>query len=148
MILLFLVLELPPSPNFNQAPLSVEFSRQEYWSELPCPPPGDFPNPGIEHLVSGTARRLFAIWAIREAQRGNLSRRPGFSLWVGKIPCRREWLSTPICLLGEFHGQKTLADYSPWDHKELDTPEGLTHRYAYICITKSLCCTADINTIL
>ena len=31
-----------------QAPLSVEFSRQEYWSGLPCPPPGDFPNPGIE----------------------------------------------------------------------------------------------------
>ena len=24
------------------------FSRQEYWSGLPCPPPGDFPNPGIE----------------------------------------------------------------------------------------------------
>ena len=24
------------------------FSRQEYWSELPCPPPGDLPNPGIE----------------------------------------------------------------------------------------------------
>ena len=23
-------------------------SRQEYWSELPCPPPGDLPNPGIE----------------------------------------------------------------------------------------------------
>ena len=29
-----------------QAPLSVEFSRQEYWSGLPFPPPGDFPNPG------------------------------------------------------------------------------------------------------
>ena len=28
--------------------LSMEFSRQEYWSGLPCPPPGDFPNPGIE----------------------------------------------------------------------------------------------------
>ena len=26
----------------------MRFSRQEYWSELPCPPPGDFPNPGIE----------------------------------------------------------------------------------------------------
>ena len=26
-----------------------EFSRQEYWSRLPCPPPGDLPNPGIEH---------------------------------------------------------------------------------------------------
>ena len=28
----------------HQAPLSVGFSRQEYWSELPCPPPGDLPN--------------------------------------------------------------------------------------------------------
>ena len=32
----------------RQAPLSMEFSRQEYWSGLPCPPPGDPPNPGIE----------------------------------------------------------------------------------------------------
>ena len=31
-----------------QAPLSVEFSRLEYWSWLPCPPPGDLPNPGME----------------------------------------------------------------------------------------------------
>ena len=31
-----------------QAPLSMEFSRQEYCSGLPCPPPGDLPNPGIE----------------------------------------------------------------------------------------------------
>ena len=31
-----------------QAPLSMGFSRQEYWSGLPRPPPGDLPNPGIE----------------------------------------------------------------------------------------------------
>ena len=31
-----------------QAPLSVGFSSQEYWSGLPCPPPGDLPNPGIK----------------------------------------------------------------------------------------------------
>ena len=31
-----------------QASLSVEFSREEYWSGLPCPPPGDLPEPGIE----------------------------------------------------------------------------------------------------
>ena len=31
-----------------QAPLSMGFSRQEYWSRLPFPPPGDLPNPGIE----------------------------------------------------------------------------------------------------
>ena len=31
-----------------QAPLSIGFSRQEYWSGLPFPPPGDLPDPGIE----------------------------------------------------------------------------------------------------
>ena len=31
-----------------QAPLSMEFSRQEYWSGLPCPTPGNLPDPGIE----------------------------------------------------------------------------------------------------
>ena len=31
-----------------QAPQTMEFSRQEYWSGLPFPSPGDFPNPGIE----------------------------------------------------------------------------------------------------
>ena len=31
-----------------QAPLSVGFSRQEYWSGLPCPAPGDLPHPGNE----------------------------------------------------------------------------------------------------
>ena len=32
----------------RQAPLSMGFFRQEYWSGLPCPPPGDLPNPGTE----------------------------------------------------------------------------------------------------
>ena len=32
----------------HQAPLSTGFSRQEYWGGLPCPPPGDLPNPGTE----------------------------------------------------------------------------------------------------
>ena len=32
----------------HQAPLSIGFSRQEYWTGLPCPPPGDLPNPGIQ----------------------------------------------------------------------------------------------------
>ena len=31
-----------------QAPLSMGFFRQEYWSGLPCPPPGDLPDPGIK----------------------------------------------------------------------------------------------------
>ena len=32
----------------HQAPPSMGFSKQEHWSGLPCPPPGDLPNPGIE----------------------------------------------------------------------------------------------------
>ena len=32
----------------DKAPLSMGFSEQEYWSGLPCPPPGDLPDPGIE----------------------------------------------------------------------------------------------------
>ena len=32
----------------HQAPLSMGFSRQDYWSWLPWPPPGDFPNSGIK----------------------------------------------------------------------------------------------------
>ena len=35
-----------------QAPLSMEFSRQEYWSGLPFPPPADLPIPGIEPITS------------------------------------------------------------------------------------------------
>ena len=38
----------------HQAPLSMEFSRQEYWSGLPCPPPGDLPNPGIKPKPLGS----------------------------------------------------------------------------------------------
>ena len=33
-----------------QAPLSMKFSRQEYWSGLPYPSPGDLPDPGIEPM--------------------------------------------------------------------------------------------------
>ena len=42
---------------------------------------------------------------------------PGFSPWIGKIPWRREWLPTPVFLPGEFHGQRSLAGYSPWNAK-------------------------------
>ena len=36
----------------HQAPLSMEFSRQEYWTGLPFPSPGDLPDPGIEPRFS------------------------------------------------------------------------------------------------
>ena len=42
---------------------------------------------------------------------------PRFDPWVRKIPWRREWLPTPLFLPGEFHGQKSLAGYSPWGRR-------------------------------
>ena len=46
----------------HQAPLSMEFSRQEYWNGLPFPTPGDLPDPGIElcllHLLHWQADSL------------------------------------------------------------------------------------------
>ena len=41
----------------QQPPLSMGFPRQEYWSGLPCPPPGDLPQPGIK-LTSSAAPAL------------------------------------------------------------------------------------------
>ena len=41
-----------------QAPLCMGFPRQEYWSELPCPTPGDLPDPGIEPVISCTGRQI------------------------------------------------------------------------------------------
>ena len=39
---------MTPWTAAHQAPLSMGFSRQEYWSRLPFPSPGDLPNPGIK----------------------------------------------------------------------------------------------------
>ena len=49
--------------------------------------------------------------------------RSGFYPWVRNIPWSREWLSTPVLLPGEFHGQRSLVGYSPWGRKESDTTE-------------------------
>ena len=40
---------------------------------------------------------------------GSVGKEPGFDLWVGKIPCRRERQLIPIVFQGEFHGQRSLA---------------------------------------
>ena len=42
-----------------RAPLSMEFPRQEYWSVLPFPSPGDLPNPGTELMYPAVAGRFF-----------------------------------------------------------------------------------------
>ena len=60
-----------------QAPLSKGFSRQEYWSGLPCPPPGDLPDPETEptSFLSPARRDPFPSWS------GKNSR---FSCWISR----------------------------------------------------------------
>ena len=104
-----------------QSPLSMEFSRQEYWSGFLFPSPGELPDPGIEYrsptldFPGGSDGKASVYNA------GDL----GFNPWVGKVPWRRKWQSTPVLLLGKSYGQRSLVGYSPRGHKESDTTERL-----------------------
>ena len=51
-------------------------------------------------------------------------RRQGFDPWVGMISWTRKWQPTPAFLPGNSLGQRNLAAYSPWSHKESDMTEG------------------------
>ena len=53
-----------------------------------------------------------------------------FDPWVRKIPWKRTWQPTPVFSLGESHGQRSVAGYSPWGRKELDTTEAAEHSTA------------------
>ena len=50
---------MTPLTVAHQAPVSMGFPRQEYWSELPFPSPGDLPNPGIKPASSALADGFF-----------------------------------------------------------------------------------------
>ena len=52
--------------------------------------------------------------------------RLGFDPWIKKISWRREWQPTPVFFPGDSHGEKSLTDYNPWDHKESDSTEQLS----------------------
>ena len=94
-----------------QVPPSMAFSRQEYWSGLPFPFPGDLSDPGIE-----PGSPTFLADALTSEPRGKPCRRP----WVGKIPWRRESLPTPVFCPGEFYGQRNLG--FPGDSGVQSTP--------------------------
>ena len=52
-------LSVTPRTVAHEAPLSMGFLRQEYWSGLPCPSPGDLPDPGYEPLSPALAGGFF-----------------------------------------------------------------------------------------
>ena len=79
-----------PWTGARQAPLSMGFSRQEHWSGLPCPPPGDLPDPGIEPatLVSLALQAVSLPLASpgKPGSRAALRKRKGQKMWETKAP--------------------------------------------------------------
>ena len=126
-------------------------SRQDYWSGLPYPPPGDLPDSGIEPAspkspapAGGFFTRESLNWlsnstceTLWNAETSRLPRwlsgkesacqcwRRGFHPRVGKVPWRRKWQPTPVFLPGKSHGEGSLEGHSPWGHEELDMTEQL-----------------------
>ena len=47
-------------------------------------------------------------------------------------PLRREWPPAPVFLPGEFHGQRSLVGYSPWDHKDMTEDKQKDHSHYFI----------------
>ena len=81
-------------------------SAVKYFQNLTCSQP-----------LPGGASGKEPAWQCRRRKRH------GFDPWVWKIPWKRAWKPTPVFLPGESHGQRSLVNYSPWDHKESDSPE-------------------------
>ena len=92
-----------------QTPLSMRFSRQEYWGGLPFPSSGDISNPRIKLVPRWNSGKESACQC----------RRCGFYPWVGKIPWRRKWQHTPVFLPGKSHGERHPVSYSPWGHQRV-----------------------------
>ena len=72
-----------------QSPLSIEFSRQEYWSGLPCPLPGDLPDPGVEPMSLASpalAGGFLPLCHLGSPQSQLLPWKPVSSHWDCRIP--------------------------------------------------------------
>ena len=96
--------------------------------------------PGKEQLIwemsenYGSIRRTLGASPVAQLDKNRpvslfpwRGKRQGFNPWVWKILWRRKEQPTPVFLLGESHGQRSLAGYSPWVYKEVDKTEHTCH---------------------
>ena len=110
-----------PSPNmplwhknyfelkaFEKTPGSISSSWSQ-WNSIPYALWG-FPGDAIGKESACQCRR---------------HKRRRFVAWIGKIPWRSKWQSTPAFLPGGVHGQRSLAGYNPWGLKDSDMTEPL-----------------------
>ena len=113
-----------------QAPLSMGFSRQEYWSGLLFPSSGDLLNPGIELVClmsPALAGRFFTTSATWEAPAGSAVKNPPANVGETALtrewrsPWRKKWQPTPVFLPRKYHRQRTWWAIAHRATKELYT---------------------------
>ena len=100
----------------HQGPLSMGFSRQEYWSGVPFPPPGDLPDIGIESASPALAVGFFItelprkphLWAVNHPLECACHRRPIYSLW-----------GFPYHFMNQKEKKKTATVCSSWKQNEM-----------------------------
>ena len=109
----------------HQAPPSMGFPRQEYWSGLSFPSPGELPDPGMEHRASCVAGRFFTAWAtftIRKSQISTVQQHRGRSLGISLClgQCLRLWKGdlrigrSRFCSSGHFHLEERKFSMMWW----------------------------------
>ena len=95
--------------------LPMGFSREEYWSGLPFPPPGLLPDPGVEPRSPALAGRFFTVWATREAWPLWSLSELHFGLSGGVFLGPRRFTSVPahihIHSLSRSQGEQMLSSY-------------------------------------
>ena len=107
----------------HQAPLSMQFSRQEYWSGLPCPSPGHLPNPRIE--PRSPALRTDSLPSKPPGKPG-MSNDEFIGGFLGQMTCLGKlashqligginwWIGSGIWRWSEHNGVETRAFWSIW----------------------------------
>ena len=108
-------------PWTDQAPLSMAFFRQECWSGLPCPPPGDLLNPGVEsnlwsfcigRWVLTTSRQLWSPYCFRNCPNNFILMTSSEILIPKKVVSNSlwpHWLYSPWTSLGQNTGVGSLS---------------------------------------
>ena len=102
-----------------QAPLSIGFSRQQSWSWLPFPSPGDLPNPGIKPKSPALQADTLSSEPPGKALPANEGevRDMGSIPGSGEIPMDKGMEIHSRILAGESLGQRSLMGYSPHGHR-------------------------------
>ena len=101
----------------HQAPLSMGFVRQEYWSGLPFPSLKDLPNPGIEPVSPALAGGFFTHWAIRKAHFKHIAEI--FLRDKDRNKTLKSWFSYQKSTSGSFRAQS-------WSHSSYSGEEDTT----------------------